>query len=249
MNLAEAVQAQLPARIAIVGGGGKTSAMLQLARQLPGLVWATTTTHLGTDQLNAADRHVIVRQVSEENTVDWLKQKVTLLTGDFTPDDRVKGPAVEQLDAIYDMAVAKKISLVVEADGSRSRPLKAPGLNEPPIPAWAEIVITVAGLSALGRPFSEATVHRVDPFMQITGMQLGETITLRGIVNLLGHPSGGLKNSPVAAVRIALLNQVDTEKSRQEAEVAVPDLLAAGYSKVVIGSLKFAPERLLCFEK
>jgi probable selenium-dependent hydroxylase accessory protein YqeC len=247
MNLVDALTPKLPARIAIVGGGGKTTTLFQLARQLPGFTWTSTTTHLGTDQLNYADKHFVVRSVDADNIEKWLEQKSTLLTGEFTEDDRVKGPDDALLARIYQAAEAKKVSLIVEADGSRSRPLKAPGMNEPAIPLWAEMVITIAGLSVLGQDFSEATVHRVEPFKQITGMSEGQPITLESIVRLLASPLGGLKNSPTGAVKVALLNQADTKELRQQAASYTPALLAAGYGLVLIGSLKNAPNELICF--
>ena len=247
MNLADALRPELPARIAIVGGGGKTTALFQMARLLPGLVWVSTTTHLGTDQLNYADKHCIVHTVDEEAVAGWLQQKVTLLTGEFTPDDRVKGPGDELMAQIHMRAEEKQVSLVIEADGSRSRPLKAPGPNEPATPAWAKMVITVVGLSVLGQPFSETTVHRVEPFKQITGLHEGQPITLESMVALLASPMGGLKNSPGKAVKVALLNQADTQELCESAAKAAPDLLAAGYDVVLIGSLKNAADELICF--
>jgi probable selenium-dependent hydroxylase accessory protein YqeC len=176
-----------------------------------------------------------------------MQQKTTLLTGEFTEDERVKGPGEELLAQLYQAAEEKKVSLVVEADGSRSRPLKAPGSNEPAIPPWAELVITIAGLSVLGQAFSEATVHRVEPFKQITGLREGQPITLDCIAQLLASPLGGLKNSPTGAVKAALLNQADTKELCAQAAKYAPALLAAGYDMVLIGSLKNAPDELICF--
>ena len=248
MNLIEALNPRLPARIVIVGGGGKTTTLFQLARQIPGKVWASTTTHLGTDQLEGAEKHFVVHSVEERDISDWLMQKSTLLTGDFTEDDRVKGPGEALMAQIKQAADKNGVSLVIEADGSRSRPIKAPGENEPATPIWAEVVITVVGLSVLGKPFSELTVHRVEPFMRITGLQTGDTLTLQSIVRLLVSPLGGLKNSPKAAFKVALLNQADTPELRSQATAVVPQLLAGGYDCVLIGALQKAPNDLLCFK-
>jgi len=46
--------------IAFVGAGGKSTAMFQLARQLPAPVLVTTTTHLGTWQAALVDEHIVV---------------------------------------------------------------------------------------------------------------------------------------------------------------------------------------------
>jgi probable selenium-dependent hydroxylase accessory protein YqeC len=247
MNLYEALNPKLPARIAIIGGGGKTTALFQLARQIPGKVWVSTTTHLGTDQLEYADKHYVVHSVDDCAIPQWLEQKSTLLTGDFTPDDRVKGPGKEIMDQIKRAADKYNVSLVIEADGSRSRPLKAPGENEPATPDWAEMVITVAGLSVLGQVFSESTVHRVEPFAQITGLQIGDIITIESIAQLFASPLGGLKNSPAKAVKAALFNQEDTSELIRQVVGIVPQLLAAGYDCVLVGALQKAPHELQCF--
>jgi molybdenum cofactor cytidylyltransferase len=249
MNLVEALEPALPARIAIVGGGGKTTTLFQLAQQLPGRVWVSTTTHLGTDQLNGADKHFIVHEVNPDSIAQWLKQKSTLLTGDFTADERVRGPDAEVLAQLYEAAKQTQISLVVEADGSRSRPLKAPGENEPATPAWAEMVITVVGLSVLGSPFSEATVHRVEPFKRLTGMHEGEPISLDSILRLLIHPLGGLKNSPTQARKIILFNQADTAELCDQVTAIAPALLAGGYERVLVGALKKDSQGIICLKK
>lgn len=249
MNLYEAVSPKIPARIAITGGGGKTTTLFQLARQIPGIVWVSTTTHLGTDQLEETDKHFVVHSVTEEAVTDWLKQKATLLTGDFTQDDRVKGPSPEVMVQIKKAADAKSVSLVIEADGSKSRPIKAPGEDEPPTPAWAETVITVVGLSVLGKEFNEQTVHRVEPFINITGMEIGQTITMESVVKVLKSPLGGLKNCPEKAVKIALFNQADTDELRKMAAEKAPELLAAGYDRVIVAALCKRPGDVECYFK
>ena len=248
MNLVEAIDPVVPAKIAIVGAGGKTTTLFQLGKLLPGQVWLSTTTHLGTDQMTGADSHFIVKSISQDQISDWLKQKSTLLTGDFTPDDRVKGPDENLLEEIMQAAEHHRVSMVIEADGSRSRPLKAPGENEPATPQWVDTVITVVGLSVLGQEFSENTVHRVEPFKKITGLDLGEKITIHDIARLLSSPAGGLKNSPIQAKKIVVFNQADSVELKDEASSIASDLLSAGFDRVIIGALKNAPNELICIK-
>ena len=60
MDLAQALRANRTSRIALVGAGGKTTALFQVARQLDPPVLVTTTTHLGVWQLALADRHIVI---------------------------------------------------------------------------------------------------------------------------------------------------------------------------------------------
>jgi molybdenum cofactor cytidylyltransferase len=238
MNLLQALQPKLPARIAIVGSGGKTTALFQIARHLPGVVWVTTTTHLGTDQLDEADQHLIISGVEEIDIPLMLSRKSTLVTGLFTQDDRVSAPEHVVIEEMVRIAGERSVSLVVEADGSRTRPLKAPAAHEPDIPGWAEMVIVVAGLSACSKPFTPQWVHRPEQFELLTGLHQGQSIEMDDIVNLLIHPQGGLKNIPAGAARIVLLNQADSENLRVSARRYVGKLLDGGFDRVVICALR-----------
>lgn len=249
MNLVEAIPPTLPARIAIVGGGGKTTTLFMLARQIPGLVWVTTTTHLGTDQLDHTAQHFTIGEPGEIDVPRLISKRTTLITGLFTPDDRVKGPEPEVMDEIVRIADHEKISLVVEADGARSHPIKAPAEHEPVIPGWAECVIVVVGLSVLGKPLTSDWVHRPERFEMLTGLQQGEAITMECITAMLVSPQGGLKGIPLNASRIALLNQADDENTGLLAASAVGKILAGGFDRVVIGSLKNFPDSLQLFKR
>lgn len=248
MNLAEALQPDLPARIAIVGGGGKTTAMFQLARQIDGPVWVTTTTHLGTDQLDLADKHFLVNSAADLDVHQLKMQKISLVTGPFTPDDRVRGPAPEVLARLFQLAEQEQVSLIVEADGSRSHPIKAPAEHEPAIPAWAKMVITVAGLSALDQPLNQDWVHRPEQFSRLTGLGIGQPISIESLARLLTHPEGGLKGTPAGSINVVLLNQADSAETQASAKKIILKLLSEGYAKVIIGGLKSAPQSLECYQ-
>lgn len=249
MNLYTAIQASSPLHVAIVGAGGKTTALFQLAWQLPGQAWVTTTTHLGTDQMNLADRHFVLDSVTDFNTELYTAQKVTLLTGSFTQDNRVRSPEPELLERIRQEADRLGIPLLMESDGSRSIPLKAPGEHEPPIPTWATHVLVLVGLSAVGKPLSEQSVYRSKRFSELTGLAEGQSINLVSIRDMLIHPLGGLKNIPAVARKIVVFNQADTPDLRASAEAIVDDLLNGGFDSVVIGALGRDPDGLQVFSK
>jgi molybdenum cofactor cytidylyltransferase len=249
MNLIEALQPKIPTRIAIVGGGGKTTTLFQIGRQIEGLAWLTTTTHLGTDQLEMADKHFIFNSPEEIDLRQLKAQKVSLITGPFTPDKRVRGPSPEVLAKVVQLSEVERTSVIVEADGARSRPAKAPAQHEPSIPEWAEVVIVAVGLSALGKPLSSEWVHRKEQFAAITGMQENQLITIESLAEMLVHPSGGLKGIPTSAQKIVLFNQADTSAICNSAKKVVQQLLTGGYDKVIIGGLTTNPQGLAYFCK
>jgi molybdenum cofactor cytidylyltransferase len=127
--------------------------------------------------------------------------------------------------------------LLIEADGSRQKPLKAPAAHEPPIPTFADIVVVVAGLSALDKPLNDEHVHRAGIFSQLSGLPLGSLVTPQAIVEVLSHPLGGLKNMPPNARRIALLNQADTPEAQSVGGRLAHELLSH-FDSVIVEALE-----------
>jgi hypothetical protein len=66
--------------------------------------------------------------------------------------------------------------VLVEADGSRRLPFKAPADHEPVLPDTAAVVLAVAGIDALGAPLSEDFVCRAHVVASLTGTQLGAEV-------------------------------------------------------------------------
>jgi molybdenum cofactor cytidylyltransferase len=249
MKLIEALAPQLPARIAIVGGGGKTTTLFQIGQQIDRLVWTTTTTHLGTDQLHYADRHFLIESVEQIDLQELKAQKHSLITGTFTPDDRVHGPDETVLEKLVSLANQEQVSLIVEADGARSRALKAPAAHEPVIPAWANKVIVLVGCSVIGKPLTNDWVHRAEVFSSLTGQEMGIPVTPDSITRMLIDPLGGLKGIPAGAQKIVLFNQVDLLQDMRLLKDQIPALLAGGFDKVILGALKQDTNGLLCFTR
>jgi molybdenum cofactor cytidylyltransferase len=134
LTTAKALRMQTSSCVAFVGSGGKSTAMFKLARELSSPVIVTTTTHLGTWQIHLADSHIIA------NNLDNLKQKtfdlqgVILITGEIQ-NERTKPIDEEALFWLHSFCRDQAIHLLIEADGSRQKPLKAWADHEPrPIP-------------------------------------------------------------------------------------------------------------------
>ncbi|MGE5073937.1 MAG: selenium cofactor biosynthesis protein YqeC [Anaerolineae bacterium] len=235
LTLARALRFDGPRTAAFVGAGGKTTAMFQLARELPAPVLITTTTHLGAWQVALADQHVIF--ASPPDLSSLALRGVTVITGRLTSEDRLGAVGNDALLWLHDTTLRQHVPLLIEADGSRQKPLKAPASHEPEIPEWVDTVIVVAGLSGLGNSLSEATVHRPGRFAALSGLALGETITPDALARVLMHPEGGLKNIPSQARRVALLNQADTSQLQSQAH-GMADQLLRTYDAVLVASMQ-----------
>jgi molybdenum cofactor cytidylyltransferase len=225
----------------LVGAGGKTTALFQLARELQSQIVnrkssiITTTTHLGAWQVSQADRHLIVTENAPLPELDSL-DGIILVTGALD-GDRFTPPPRQTLDHLRDHCAARGLSLLIEADGARGRPLKAPAAHEPAIPDFVDTVIVVAGLSGLGVPLTDDFVHRPHLFSTLSGLPLNESVTPEALVRMLTHPEGGLKNIPSRARRVVLLNQADTPELESIGGRMAKTLLNE-FDSVIVASLQ-----------
>ncbi len=241
MKLTTALRLSASPRVAFVGAGGKTSGIFLLGRQLlespqaPSSVLISTTTHMGLFQAEHADHHIVVSTGQEFVELhNNFPKGLVLVTGASVKEenDRLKGISPEHM---LTLANTLDIPLLIEADGSRMLPLKAPAEYEPAIPEFVDTVVVLAGISGLGKPLSSAWVHRPERFAVLSGLSLGENINPQALLRVLKHPLGGLKNIPPQARRIVLFNQADTDELQSIAQGMAPSLLE-DFHAVVIGS-------------
>jgi molybdenum cofactor cytidylyltransferase len=221
--------------VAFAGAGGKTTAMFSLARELRPPVLLTATTHMGAWQTALADQHLVA--LSPQSLEDVDNMPITLITGRIGPDERAEGVNPEVLIALRELSAKRGWPLLIEADGSRQKPLKAPGADEPPIPMFADLVVVMAGIGALGKPLSRDTVHHPDLFSGLSGLDEGTTITDAALARVLVHPLGGLKNIPSRARRVAVLNQADTT-ALQSAGQSIARAILPAFDSAVVASLQ-----------
>jgi molybdenum cofactor cytidylyltransferase len=231
---------QLPPHpcIAFVGAGGKTTAMFEMARAMAPAV-VTTTTHLGESQSALADCHVVWTPGTPCAGLGLSEcAGVTLLTGGLDVDSgRLTGLPAPHWSVLRPWCALHQRTLLVEADGSRQRPLKAPASHEPAIPDPVDAVVVVAGLLGCGLPLDDEHAHRPALFSAISGCPLGDPVTPEALAAALAHPAGGLKRIPAGAKRAALLNQADTPGLRALAAL-IGRRLRPAYDAVVVASLR-----------
>jgi len=215
--------------LSLVGGGGKTSLMFHLARILSGAgkrVLTTTTTKIrfptpeqSQTVLVDPDPDAILLQTSRcLSTTFHLSAAAARL-----PDaGKLQGFAPSEICRFRDSGLFDWI--LIEADGSARRPLKAPAAHEPALAPETSVLVAVAGLEVIGAPFSEETVFRSELAGLIMGLAEGETITARALARLLAHPAGAFKDAPPLARRFIFLNKADTPE-RRAAGCEVAELL------------------------
>jgi hypothetical protein len=164
-------------RISLVGGGGKTTLMQQLVVDATARGWtcvAGTTTKVYAAQAEGFPVFLAAHRV----------------------DDKLVGLEPDAVNRYCDEH--RPHLCVIEADGSRSRRVKAPSATEPPIPSGSTLVIAVIGADALDRVI-EDVAHRPMLVAAVCGCSPYGRLTPERAAELLTSERGGRKNVPAAA--------------------------------------------------
>lgn len=206
--------------VALVGGGGKSTLALTIGRELADTqraVVITTTTKMGADQIPPWTR--LCRDVAE--AIEAIASGTpAFLVGS------IEGPKVIGIEPGVASRIFSehRVPVIVEADGARRRPFKAPGPHEPVIPVNATIVVVVAGADALDRPIGESC-HRPERVAALTGRDTDALLRPEDVVTVVTSPDGGRKGVPAAARLVFALTKVgpDHRNSVDEIERRLPD--------------------------
>ena len=227
--------------ISIVGGGGKTTTMNKLAQELKDegkKVLVTTSTCMMMPKEGEYDKILQMKDLRKDEDIlyEGLEDgSITVIFGDLIRTDKVKGLEEETIDYIANEDIFDFI--LVEADGARRRPIKAPREGEPLVPNSTDIVIGVIGLDAYGEDIDEDTIHRLEIFKQILDISDREEVLDEDIIaDLVIHPKGLFKNSDDAE-RFLILNKADSEErieAGKKIKEEIPETF--GIKKVLIVS-------------
>lgn len=209
--------------IALTGAGGKSTLLFRLGAELAMAGYQTlltSTTKLWARQIDRAPFSLVAadpRLLEKELPISLRGYKQVLVLAGRASEAKLRGLAPDVVCRL--LALADVDAAVVEADGSRERPLKAPAGHEPVVPACATHVLVVAGMTILGQPLDADHVHRPERVAQLTGLRAGDAVTAEAMARLLAHPQGGLKGLPAGASAWLYLNLLlDAETPQAEAQ-------------------------------
>ncbi len=239
MNLFEAFRLGPRERVAIVGGGGKTTILFRLAAEA--VVAGHTavvggTTRFTPPRSGIAPPLLVVAEGADPSAavVVALRDSPSLTIATGRGDKGRWLPlSVAQADALADLPELALLAL--EADGSRNRPFKAPGVGEPVIPLSTTLVLAVVGLDVIGRPLTDEWVHRPQRVAALSELRPGEPITPDAVARVLLHADGGRKAVPAGARWLPVLNKAEPER-RAAAETIARALLRGGAETVVLAT-------------
>lgn len=223
--------------VAFAGAGGKSAAILSTTRELVDdgmrVIVAPTTKMLLTEMENVGPL------VTPDDAGDPTSRIKSYLAGysaiavgsGLISKKRVSGVEPDSISSLAKLADV----VLVEADGSRRRPIKGTADHEPLLPDSSTLVVAVANVHALGKPVDEEHVHRSKLFSNLTGIGPGQSITARAFALALAH--GSLRDLPEKARSAALITGVEPGKSMSDSALVTRELWKMGVKRVVLSSL------------
>jgi probable selenium-dependent hydroxylase accessory protein YqeC len=233
----------------MVGGGGKTAALHLLARELAGparRVLVTTTTAMLQRELEQAGPLVMAARLPV--LLAELRRTLAdagLAAAAYAPGDqgKVVGLPGEWVDELWAAALANY--LIVEADGSRGRPLKLFGPHEPQVPASTTTIVQVAGLDAIGALLDEEHVHRAALVAAALHVPLDSVITSRLLADCLREQGKVLRRRWPEARVVAMLNKADGPGEQVTGSLVAEELLAASPQKTGVRAPDRGPDAVV----
>jgi probable selenium-dependent hydroxylase accessory protein YqeC len=206
----------------LIGGGGKTSLLFALARALAGggdSVITTTTTRIFVPDpaesdtvVLGADVAVLVERLRGEFS---MRRHVTVAARRDEAERKLVGSPVAILDGLAAAGVADRV--LVEADGSAGRSLKAHRGDEPIVSPHADLAIAVIGVDCLGSPMDDAHVHRAEIFRERLGRAPGSLVTPADVAGIVFHQQGYLARVGRGCEVVVFINKAGTPQALADA--------------------------------
>lgn len=143
--------------ITLTGGGGKTTLMFKLAEELSevGRVLVTTTTKIYTPEKNQYKDFIIHNKkiINGSN-----KKNITILASEI---DIISKKILGITDDLLEKYIKDFDYILIEGDGSRSKPLKVWNREEPIISKFSKKIIGITNIKAIGESIKNI-MHRYE---------------------------------------------------------------------------------------
>lgn len=165
--LAELLEIQ-PGVTAVIGGGGKTTLLRTLGQELAkdhSVLLCTTTKIFPFSDIPCARTEMELARLRQSCSLLCAGREVPGTGGKLTAPSVPMARLAEWFDYV-----------LVEADGSAHRPMKAHASHEPVIPPDANQTICVVGASGFGQPIHDAA-HRPELYARLAGAEEAAPVT------------------------------------------------------------------------
>lgn len=224
--------------VSIVGAGGKTSLMFTLAEELKrdNKLLVTTTTKIFVPGKEQYD-FMAIGPENFQNIGFSNKNGIYVYGKSINEEEKIVGISIDMLNdqlSYFDY-------ILVEADGSKGKPIKGWNITEPVISSKTVKTIGVLSIESIGKEINENNIHRVREFLNITNAVEDGIISIDNVISIIFHAGGLFKDS--VGERILFINKVETNEQMILAEELMHYIKSRNQKdrlidKIIYGSLK-----------
>ena len=199
--------------VCLVGAGGKTSLMFQLAKEAK---------DVGMKVLVTTSTRIFIPEANQYNAIDLSGRGFSsaqidgagiYLAGIPAPEpEKICGLSNVQIGACkgrFDL-------ILIEADGSARKPLKGWKDTEPVIYPQATKTIGVLDIQAIGQAMTPELIHRLDIFLELVGARAGDQVALNHLEAMVMHGKGLFAKAQ--GNNQLFINKVETSSHQSDAQ-------------------------------
>jgi probable selenium-dependent hydroxylase accessory protein YqeC len=206
--------------VCAVGAGGKKTTLYALFGAHPGRVGITTTVMMTTFSRRLHAHRLITATGDMTAAVGEAAGANARIAFAHSAHKSSRVAGIDAASVAPCHGAGRFDATYVKADGARMRSIKAPAAGEPIVPAETAVVVPLVSAAAFGAPLDDAIAHRPERVAAVTGLHPGEPISPEAVGHLLAAEEGALKSAPAGARVIPVINAVDDDPRRREAERA-----------------------------
>lgn len=199
--------------ICIVGAGGKTSLLFQLASEAK---------DLGLRTLVSTTTKMFIPEPAKCDEIDLtgagFTEESSGMPGVYVAGRPVSPVKMQGLTDDILLKILPHFDLVLlEADGAAKKPLKGWLATEPVVPSYTTHTIGVVDIQTLGKTVCEELVHRLDCFYALTGAKVGDVVSFDHLLRIITGQKGLFFHA--AGEQIVYINKVESADNNENVKV------------------------------
>lgn len=204
-SLSDLIDIKIGDIICVVGSGGKTTFIYNLAKEIKNKkILISTTTKMLYPEENQVDYFFCL---AEDNEIS-IKEGRTFIGGEKVSKNKISGDI-----SLIKKYISRFDYILLECDGSKTKPLKGWNSTEPVILNETTKTIGIIPLHIVGEKITEKNIHRIEIFNNVFKTKIGDEITLNVIAEIITNPKGLFKDA--VGEKILFLNRINNKKSKE----------------------------------
>jgi molybdenum cofactor cytidylyltransferase len=247
LSLYSALDAKLPSILAFYGAGGKTTLMLRLAAELATFghkIVLTTTTKIYPPEGLPLQFFSSVDETNYSIATLFAEHDIVVLGRQLLPDGKIDGLNPVDICKLFELL---KVTVLVEADGAKGKPIKGYNDYEPVLPECTSLSVVVIGADAINKELNDCCVHRLDKLLAAVDSKAGELIDRNIIAKIYRDLLYRGKAQAPFASQVCILNKADLHRNIGPVSLEIANLLkgiANLKSFIVTSAQKSDPVRI-----